>query len=325
MVRDADFPKGFNRATLYLNRLVTGTTGGTVSFDVNAAPGRLYFSGAGAGATINGNTNWNGVGNALVNASAALADFTIAPAVMLSCNAALSEGFRILGGGTLYVATPANKNLAIYTVSQGRLHSDDLSVTTGNTVLGLAQPKPLTLDGGALQYTGPTASPSLPIPMSAVGGAAEASNAATTLTLTGPVGPAAGSAAGALVKTGPGVLILNNLADAYAGGITVSGGGSTWATMPSSGPRTRPSTRPARCGMRDGRPRVVRAANVRRRRAASGSESRTNSRPGRLGAYQRGIPRRFAEVAKGKSGAGHGPCRPRATGECVTHRRVRGS
>ena len=110
-------------------------------------------------------------------------------------------------------------------MSQGRLRVDDLSVNgSGDSVLGRVNAGFLTLDGGALQYSGSTASSPMPITLSAVGGAVEVSNAATTLTLTGAIGPVAGSAAGPLNKTGPGVLILNNLANTYAGGITVSGG-----------------------------------------------------------------------------------------------------
>jgi autotransporter-associated beta strand protein len=210
---------------LYLNRLVTDTAGGTVVFDVNAAAGHLYFTGTGAGATINGNTSWNGAINALiVNASAALADITIAPAATLACNVPLSGAFRILGGGALYLTTSANISPAKLTVTQGRLRVDDLSVTNGGSVLGLAQPGLLTLDGGTQQYTGSNASSPMPITLSPVGGAVEVSNASTTLTLAGTIGPAAGSAAGPLVKTGPGVLMLNNLANTYVGGITVSGG-----------------------------------------------------------------------------------------------------
>src|SRR5205807_3416511 len=55
--------------------------------------------------------------------------------------------------------------------------------------------------------------------VSPAGGAVEVSNAATTLTLTGPI-----VSSGPLNKTGPGVLVLNNLANTYLGGIIVSGG-----------------------------------------------------------------------------------------------------
>src|SRR5205085_7521453 len=43
-------------------------------------------------------------------------------------------------------------------------------------------------------------------------------------TLSGAIGPASGSAAGPLVKAGPGTLILNNPANPFVGGIAVSGG-----------------------------------------------------------------------------------------------------
>jgi hypothetical protein len=45
---------------------------------------------------------------------------------------------------------------------------------------------------------------------------------ATTLALTGAIGPAAGAVGGPLVKAGPGLLVLNNPANAYPGGVTVN-------------------------------------------------------------------------------------------------------
>jgi len=118
--------------------------------------------------------------------------------------------------------TPLNSLFsAQFAVTQGRLRLDDMSVIGGGSVLGkVDQPLPvLTLDGGALQYSGPTASSPMPITLSTVGGAVEVSNVATRLTLTGPI-----TSGGVLTKTGPGVLVLNNLASRYVGGITVSGG-----------------------------------------------------------------------------------------------------
>src|SRR5207253_2418644 len=69
-----------------------------------------------------------------------------------------------------------------------------------------------------------TATTTMPIALSALGGAVEVSNSATILTLTGTIGASGGSVLGPLIKTGPGVLILNNPANSYAGGITVSAG-----------------------------------------------------------------------------------------------------
>jgi autotransporter-associated beta strand protein len=170
----------------YLNRLVTGTTGGTIGFDVSPQPNRLYFVGSNAGATINGNTGWTGGSNAHVtNASGATADLTIAPTVSLASQVPLGGGFRILGGGTLYMTAPANNSAVTYTVSQGRLRVDDLSVTGSASVLGNVAPGLLTLDGGALQYTGSTVSTPMPITLGPAGGTVEVSNAVTTLTATG--------------------------------------------------------------------------------------------------------------------------------------------
>ena len=78
-------------------------------------------------------------------------------------------------------------------------------------------------DPAAMQYAA-TAATTIPITLSPIGGAVEVSNAATALTLAGAIGPPNNSVAGPLTKSGPGVLVLDNLANTFAGGIVVSGG-----------------------------------------------------------------------------------------------------
>ena len=208
----------------YLNRLETDAAGGAI--DLTGSTGSVQFTGVDPVAAINGNSTWTGnsVGSTIVNASGVLADITIVPNVALTCNVPLYNSFRVTGGGTFYMTAPANNAPAFYTVSQGRLKVDDLSVSGGSSVLGQVEASFLKLDGGALQYSGVTASSPMPIVISTAGGAVEVSNLATTLTLTGTIGSASGSVIGPLNKTGPGVLILNNLANTYDGGIAVSGG-----------------------------------------------------------------------------------------------------
>src|SRR5207248_11632612 len=115
-----------------------------------------------------------------------------APNVSLTNSLIFGSGypyiFRITGGGTLYMIAPANNYYSFYTVSQGRVRVDDLSVTNNGSVLGSkVTPEEFTLDGGALQYTGPTVATAFAFTVSPAGGAVEVSNAATTLTLTGPI------------------------------------------------------------------------------------------------------------------------------------------
>ena len=119
-----------------LNRLMTTAAGGTV--DLSGSTARVAFNGAGAGATINGNTTLlsdNATSRFATNISGP-ADLTIAPNITLTSHIPLAQRYQIVGGGTLYMVTAANSYIEIFTVTQGRLRVDDLSVTNGQSVLG---------------------------------------------------------------------------------------------------------------------------------------------------------------------------------------------
>ena len=92
----------------YLNRLVTGPTGGTL--DLSSVTGSaIIFTGTGAGATINGNSTWTaGSPFSVVAFQGNAADLTIAPNVTLTSHVPVANTFRITGGGTLYMSTPVN-------------------------------------------------------------------------------------------------------------------------------------------------------------------------------------------------------------------------
>ena len=187
--------------------------------------GVLAFAGTGMGATINGNTNWIGDNSRIDGGfGGATAELTIAPGTTLTNSVFFEGGFRITGGGTLYMIANQNPVNAAYTVSQGRLRTDDLSVHGNSTVLGQLVPGIVTLDGGALQYTGPAAMTSMPITLGRSGGSIEVSNAATMLTLTTPIDTTSGLAAGPFTKTGPGVLVLNNSGNTSISDIIVKAG-----------------------------------------------------------------------------------------------------
>ncbi len=203
--------------TYHISGIVTGSTGGAV--DLTGSTGTIDLSQGDQGITINGNSTWTG--NPLSSILAGVnRNITIVPNTTLTSNISLRGFFSIIGGGTFYMTGPAKNFPVIYTVIQGRLRADDLSVDgSGTSVLGHVQPGFLTLNGGSLQYTGLTASTPMPIIIGTGGGAVEVGNLSTTLTVTGAI-----TGGGVLTKSGPGVLILGNLANTYVGGITVSGG-----------------------------------------------------------------------------------------------------
>ena len=221
---------GVDHATLYIESLASNTAGSTVNLTNN---GSLIITVLGFGgevvATINANTTWTSDNNStfVYNDAEYPIGLVVAPGATLTNSIFLSsdghgtsQPFLISGGGTVYMTAQSHGTPVGYIVYQGRLRADDLSVAAdGSSVLGLAQTSFLTLDGGILQYSGPTATSPMPITVTANGGTLEVSNAATTLTYTGTL-----SGFGPLIKNGPGVLTLNNLANSYASGITVSGG-----------------------------------------------------------------------------------------------------
>jgi fibronectin-binding autotransporter adhesin len=146
--------------------------------------------------------------------------------VMGSGTAGLTLSGPVTGAGSLTMSGAFNLglsnagNTANIIVQQGTLHVDDVT-SNGVGTLGTGM---VTLSGGTLQYGGPTAATSKPFIFGASGGTVDVSNAATTLTLSGTVAGPANSPPGPLAKAGSGVLILNNAANTYAGGITVNGG-----------------------------------------------------------------------------------------------------
>jgi len=212
-----------------MNQLVIGPAGGTV--DVHNAGGLTIFDVAGAGGVgfaINGNTTWTGTAGYILGFTSVSpgTPMTIAPNVTLTNSVLLASSgnanlYRVAGGGTLYMTTPVTNVPMSFTVTQNsRLRVDDLTVTPSNTsILGAVTAATVTLDGGALQYSGSTTATAFPFTVAGGGGTVDVSNPATTLTLTGSL-----VTNGVLNKGGPGVLILNNLANTYPDGIAVSGG-----------------------------------------------------------------------------------------------------
>jgi autotransporter-associated beta strand protein len=128
-----------------------------------------------------------------------------------------NPAFIKAGLGTMRLTNLANQSDFI--VQAGALRVDDL--TGGGGPLGTGA---LTLNGGRLAYGGPTATLTKAFTITGTGaatgtGTIDVLSAVTTLTVTSPI-----DSNGVLNKSGPGVLILNNLANTYAGGIAVSSG-----------------------------------------------------------------------------------------------------
>jgi fibronectin-binding autotransporter adhesin len=123
-----------------------------------------------------------------------------------------SPAFAKAGTGTMRLTNLANSSDFI--VRAGALRVDDLTGGVGPLGTGA-----LTLNGGRLAYGGPPTTLSKAFSVDTGGGAIDVLSAATTLTVTSPI-----TSNGVLTKSGPGVLVLNNLANSFAGGITVSGG-----------------------------------------------------------------------------------------------------
>src|SRR5262249_28281314 len=123
------------------------------------------------------------------------------------------SGFRVTGGGTLYLTNPVVYAAAVR-VNQVRLRMDDL-VNVQPAVFSL------TLDAGTLAFGGPSVSSPASFALGPGNGTIEVMNAATTLTLTGAI---PGTDTAALTKTGPGTLALTNTSNSYLGGLIVNAG-----------------------------------------------------------------------------------------------------
>jgi autotransporter-associated beta strand protein len=197
-------------------------TGGTVDF--SAAVGfRLRFVNSTAGITINAGptATWIGSSSRFENYTNAPLPITVASSptnggIDLDAGVALNPGstsaFLKTGPGTMRLTNPGNH--ADFIVQKGALRIDDLTGGVGPLGTGA-----LTLGGGRLAYGGPDATLSKPFTVDTSGGTLDVLSAATTMTVTSPV-----TSNGVLTKAGPGVLVLNNLANQYDSGLVVSGG-----------------------------------------------------------------------------------------------------
>jgi autotransporter-associated beta strand protein len=211
---DGTFAALAGSSSLYLNRLETGNSGGTVDLSANPSNFSLRFDGAGAGIAVNGDSTWIAGGGfqQLLNDSFEDLDLAVAAGVTLTNGLRIDSdfpgvGFRLTGGGTLFQTAPIS---GLFEVHEARLRIDSV---------GVIGDEGLKLNAGTLRYDGPTASIDRPFVFAFDGGTIHVGDPAATLTLS-----AALTGSGPLVKAGPGVLRLTDPDNTFAGGVTVSRG-----------------------------------------------------------------------------------------------------
>ena len=189
-----------------LNKIVTGTSGGTVT-DASGGATLLNLVNAGAGITVAGNSTWTTVAaGSIVNGTSADIPINISPGVTLTNGLGLVGfyGYTITGGGTLYEnANPYQYSGSSITVTQGEFRVTDASSMDGaRSFVGNLGDGFFTLDGGTFSYGGGSASTIKIINTTGNGGTIQIESASATLT----IGVNSATTAN-LIKTGPGTLI----------------------------------------------------------------------------------------------------------------------
>ncbi len=222
--------------TLTLNGgtlVATGNTSGGAYYvtQLVMTGGALNFTGAvlstyDAGIIINASSTtalWSDPsGTSTVELSGPASTITVAAGstssgIDLDSQFSLQGTWTKAGTGVMRMATQVIQNMSL-TVAGGALRID--AVQTFNNVTGSVSNDSLTLNGGTLQYGGPTVTTAAnPLTIGSSNGTINVLNAATTLTLDNLI-----SGSGGLTKTGPGTLILANTSNTFAGGFTVGNG-----------------------------------------------------------------------------------------------------
>ena len=222
---------GSGSGDFYLNQLTIGATGGTVNFS-GAGSFFTRFVNAGAGITVNADTTWiGGAGARLQNDTSALIPITInnASTVTSSVNlgqGTLASGFRLTGGGLLYLKNPTGSSSAPLRVEDGYLRVDDLVPLTSSTITLAGT----FLSGSAnttavLYYTGATTSSSRSLSLDANGGIINVGAAGANLTLSGVISETGGTGRSLTVISGAGSVLTLSGANSYTGPTSITAGG----------------------------------------------------------------------------------------------------
>jgi autotransporter-associated beta strand protein len=191
---------------------ITSQSGGIVNLAGSTNVG-LHLASATPSINVSDNATWTGGGTSHIQDDGlSVAQISIAPGVTLNNGIALTIGlsglgFQITGGGTLNQTGAASAPL---TISNGTLQLASAPL--------LQTPIPLTLDGGAFKYTGPTDSLNRPFSLTTNGGTVNVSSATSNLQLTGAL-----TGTGLFAKEGPGTFALTN-ASGFTGTVLVDTG-----------------------------------------------------------------------------------------------------
>src|SRR5690606_23263990 len=133
-------------------------------------------------------------------------------------------GFTKIGGGTLVLGNAANDYIGVTTVSGGTLSVNTLAdggVVSGIGAAGNDASNLILRDGGQLQYTGGTTSIDRGFTVAAGQGRIDVADAASTLTISGPVVGVGGTT---FAKDGAGTLVLTGTNTDFNGDTIVSAG-----------------------------------------------------------------------------------------------------
>ncbi len=206
----------------YYATAITSQAGGVI--DLTGSSVGIHLAGNMPAVNVLANATWLSTGGSIQNDTFAPAPISISPGVTLTNAVSLaigaySQGFQVIGGGTL------NQTGILYA---------PLTITGATLQMATAanlQPSLLSLDGGTFNYTGPSGTSIFPLSVTANGGTAIVSSAAATLLVSGNV-----TGTGLIDKQGPGTLALSN-AGTFAGALLVDTGalqlqGSLGGTAP---------------------------------------------------------------------------------------------
>jgi autotransporter-associated beta strand protein len=217
----------------YLNKLATGTTGGTVDF-TGSSNFWLHLVNPGASITVGGNSTWIGApASHIQNDTAAPIDINIANNSnfvtltngIILANGINGQGFRLTGPAYVnnvatMVLTNSNNTADLIADSTGYLQVADM-VHLGSGSLTL-QNTAFDFRPGTLWYTGPTVNSGKPIALGVGGGQIYTFTPGTNLTLSGVISES--SALSSLQVTGaydaPSTLTLT-ADNMFTGGVNI--------------------------------------------------------------------------------------------------------